>query len=203
MEGKNKFIVYKGDRYYLNKGYYIYTERLHRRIWKDAYGEIPEGCHIHHKNGDSTDNRLENLECIGKREHHLMHFDREKQLGILHSKEISEKAHRWHKTKGAKKLLGNASKKQWKNRKPIRRICTVCSIEFETLNFAGTKYCSQKCRTKAGYWASLVEMKCVICGSTYKAQKNRGKTCSPKCAGMLSSKTKRGNVNDSVSATYG
>jgi len=202
MEDKKKFIIYKGRKYYHNKGYYIYSERLHRRMWEDVYGPIPEDHHIHHKNGDSTDNRIENLECIHKIDHHLMHFDREKQLGILHSKEIQEKAHQWQKTNDGKEKLSRASKANWVVREPIERTCTVCFIKFHTKNFTGTKYCSQKCRTKAGYLARIVELKCEICGATFRAEKGKAKTCSPKCAGALSSRTKKGVVSDSIPATY-
>ena len=36
----------------------------HRIVWEKAYGPIPDGMHIHHKNGVRDDNRLENLECV-------------------------------------------------------------------------------------------------------------------------------------------
>jgi hypothetical protein len=36
-------------------------KRLHRLLWEEAYGDIPEGFQIDHINGDRTDNRLENL----------------------------------------------------------------------------------------------------------------------------------------------
>lgn len=39
-------------------------ELLHRKIWMDANGPIPEGMQISFKNGDTLDCRLENLELI-------------------------------------------------------------------------------------------------------------------------------------------
>lgn len=203
MEEKKKFIIYNGRKYYENKGYYIYSERLHRRIWEDAYGPIPEDHHIHHKNGDNTDNRLENLECILKRDHHLKHFDKEKQLKILHSPEISEKAHRWHKTAKAKKELGKFSKKQWENRKPIERVCVICSKQFLTKNFTGTKYCSQPCRSRSYMMRNVYVKNCQVCGKEFLPgdTRNLAKSCSPKCKGILISRTKKGDVSDSLPAT--
>jgi hypothetical protein len=45
----------------------------HRLVLHDAGVEIPEGCHVHHRNGDKADNRLENLEVLGESEHHRHH----------------------------------------------------------------------------------------------------------------------------------
>jgi len=39
-------------------------ELEHRYVWEKAHGPIPEGYHVHHRNGVKTDNRLENLQLI-------------------------------------------------------------------------------------------------------------------------------------------
>ena len=41
---------------------------LHRKVWEDANGEIPEGMMIDHINGNTGDNRLENLRCVTRSE---------------------------------------------------------------------------------------------------------------------------------------
>lgn len=46
---------------------------LHRVIWEDYYGKIPEGYEIHHKNGIKTDNRIENLELLKHKDHMAKH----------------------------------------------------------------------------------------------------------------------------------
>lgn len=45
----------------------------HRFVWKEAYGEIPEGFVIHHKNENARDNSLDNLEMLSKRDHGKQH----------------------------------------------------------------------------------------------------------------------------------
>ena len=41
---------------------------LHRQVWEEANGPIPEGCNIVFLNGDKTDVRLDNLALMTVRE---------------------------------------------------------------------------------------------------------------------------------------
>lgn len=72
------FVLFQGRRYTLrNTGYYGCTSGsrglLHRHIWEEAHGAIPDGWDVHHKNGDKVDNRLSNLEGLPKEEHSRQH----------------------------------------------------------------------------------------------------------------------------------
>ncbi len=40
------------------------SEFMHRIIWQELNGDIPEGMVIDHINHNTTDNRIENLQCI-------------------------------------------------------------------------------------------------------------------------------------------
>jgi AraC-like DNA-binding protein len=67
------FQMYNGQRYSLrNNGYYAATsgnrESLHRRVWIDAHGPIPDGWDIHHLDRDKSNNSLDNLEALPKDE---------------------------------------------------------------------------------------------------------------------------------------
>jgi len=194
MKEKPQQIVYKGKTFYKNKGYYVHTLRLHRQIWEDNFGEIPKDYHIHHKNGDFSDNSIDNLECIHKKDHHKIHFDTEKQVAHLHKNRW--KANLYHKSEKGRKRCSEISKENWLNRKPIERNCVICEKKFLTKNLTGTKYCSQKCRSKAGYEKNFIKVICVICKNEFKTQKikNRiAKTCSPECSALLASQTRRNN----------
>jgi hypothetical protein len=69
---------------------------LHRLIWEEHYGEIPEGFVIHHKNGNPQDNRIENMEMMPHSNHVSLHNCGEshpfygKHLSAEHRRKVSE-----------------------------------------------------------------------------------------------------------------
>lgn len=60
-------------------GYYQITNKpntgklLHRLIYENTYGPIPEGYIIHHIDGNKENNSPENLVMMSKTEHHTLH----------------------------------------------------------------------------------------------------------------------------------
>jgi hypothetical protein len=52
------------------KGLNLY---LHRYIWSKVNGDIPEGHDIHHRDGNTGNNSIENLECISRSNHSRIH----------------------------------------------------------------------------------------------------------------------------------
>ena len=45
----------------------------HRRVWEKHWGEIPDGHHIHHIDGDKHNNDISNLLCVSVLEHMMIH----------------------------------------------------------------------------------------------------------------------------------
>ena len=46
---------------------------VHRGCWEAHHGPVPDGCVIHHINGDTLDNEIGNLCCMVDSEHRRMH----------------------------------------------------------------------------------------------------------------------------------
>lgn len=63
----------------------------HIIVWEKHNGEIPKGFHIHHKNGDKLDNRIDNLEMMSASEHTRLHAIKNKLGHDSPSKETRKK----------------------------------------------------------------------------------------------------------------
>ncbi len=74
---KKQYLPYQffdGEKFTLgNHGYYRRTtgdrELMHRVVWMHHNGEIPESVCVHHLDRDRANNKIENLELIGRDEH--------------------------------------------------------------------------------------------------------------------------------------
>ena len=144
-------------RPHLRKYYSRSRSFLHRVIWEDAYGEIPEGHHIHHKDGNHLNNDLDNLQCLPVAEHHREHSDEYSKRGrsdaqIKHLASIRTKAAAWHKSDEGLAWHALHGKRSWLNRVKIGLVCQECGTAFESF-FSDAKFCGKPCQNKAWYKA--------------------------------------------------
>ena len=72
------------------------TIYIHRQVWYDAHGAIPKGLHIHHIDGNKTNNDLNNLEMHSNSSHQLVHQETgskvKNQYGVFTVKPVAERA---------------------------------------------------------------------------------------------------------------
>ena len=172
---------------------------LHREVWVFHNGEIPKGHHIHHKNGDTGDNRIENLECLPSKQHHAHHApDRRvwgrapEQLGHLErirplsaSWHSSPEGLEWHRHH-AKNSIAKADMRAWWGSRPlVEKVCAVCGGRFAKRN-PRSSICSQSChdrkRREAVRTQKLGTPKvCEGCGAEFATVYRSKKYCSTKC----------------------
>lgn len=191
-------LEYKGRKYYLQSTgrYYARAKRhnetealLHRVIWQENFGDIPDGFHIHHIDGDWTNNEPDNLECISPSEHYDKHRSmyeaRNNSIeNIEHLKKIREKAIEWSRSETGRKRLQEIGRQNYKNKPIVEKKCVVCGAVFKTKQPEQHKYCSKKCKSRKHEETRKKEVsKCLECKKEFKTRAGgKAKYCSYSCA---------------------
>jgi hypothetical protein len=143
-----EYRLYKGERYF-SRG----NKRLHTEVWKYYKGEIPKGYHIHHVDGNTSNNDISNLNLIEAKLH--LRFEAKKRFKEnkewakdFHAKGI-EKAKEWHKSEEGRKWHIEHGKKCWINKEYRLLVCEVCNKEYKTRHSGVSKYCHPNCKATA------------------------------------------------------
>jgi hypothetical protein len=112
-------IVYKGKKYNRYpeskraqlRNYYWRHDKwkeppfaLHRQIWIDNFGDIPKGYIVHHKDGNTFNNNIENLQLLLNADHVKLLWTKEKRLWAKENIKVAqEAAKKWHGSKEGRK----------------------------------------------------------------------------------------------------
>ena len=194
-----KVIIFNGTKYSLMGGkrkYYLsvsntnvgrkHPKGLHVAIW-EFYNKqkVPKGYHIHHKDGNTFNNDISNLQSLSCREHHKFSKKMDEISMHKHLAKIRPLAIQWHKSKKGKIWHKQHAVDIQKNLKYKDRNCVLCGKLFK-YKYSTARFCSDACFQKftrdSGKWSE--KRKCIICGKEYikknKYQK-KGITCSRTC----------------------
>lgn len=171
------YVKYNCSKYFVfnQKKNGVYEHRLlHRDVWEDNFGEIPENHHIHHKDGNPLNNDPENLECVSRTIHAKIH-------GILDE---------WMKDENN---VLQRNKTMWENASERSSICKHCGNEFTYVALNTKYFCSNNCRSNYHQYRERNQETyiCVNCGTVFEEYKFRPrKFCSQKCMGEFKQKPK-------------
>lgn len=108
----------------------------HRVVWEEAHGPLPSRMHVHHKNHDKLDNRLENLEALTGSEHRREHVEERPLTCTVCGCTFVARHGRALYCKPCGSKMAEAS------RVLVERDCIVCGRRFSSRR--GTR-CSQQC----------------------------------------------------------
>ncbi len=75
METKYGHVYQRKDGYFQVSSGIHQGKLLHRLVYEEHYGSIPEGYRIHHLDNDQTNCNPENLMLLSKSNHHKLHFN--------------------------------------------------------------------------------------------------------------------------------
>ncbi len=193
-----EFVLYKGEKFFLQTtGRYFQSGRkaaperlLHRRIWIDNFGPIPEGTEVHHLDEDWRNSDPENLEVRSitkhRREHQLKRMAdpvfRAKALAAL--REASPLAAEWHASPEGLAWHSQNSRQAWAKRQAVAATCVVCSTTYEAY-FGRSRFCSNSCEQKESRSRHKTATgECLQCGAVFtfnKYKKPPQECCSRAC----------------------
>lgn len=156
-----KLIVFNGIKYHLCGGYYRRQRwgvpgpsNLHRAIWEHHNGPIPEGWFVHHKDGDSLNNDIQNLELVTQSGHARIHATELHAQGRFgNTPDGREKAKQWHNSEEGQAWHHSHWERTIKlfreNPTPLEKTCKHCGEVFATTSIGRSPYCKPACRDEA------------------------------------------------------
>lgn len=147
-------------RYYMRLWKSTGPTSLHRAVWMHHNGEIPDGFHVHHIDGNPKNNEIGNLALMSARDHSLHH-----------------KAHPYFGTDAHMGQLAKARKPRFE------QTCEVCSSKFLSPRRKRVRFCSEDCYNKV--WQPKVVPKepvpCAHCGNMFVRLQRKQVVCSRAC----------------------
>lgn len=205
-------IVRNGRTYALMggpRGYYLEqaptrkgVRGLHVVVWEEHHGrQVPQDHLIHHKDGNSLNNDITNLECVSRTQHQALHPLKDPDRQRRHLARIRPAAAGWHRSDEGRAWHREHAIRVGQ-REPREYTCNWCAKRFLAKRRA--KYCSNQC----GYHARRatgrydVQRVCVICGKSFGTTlpANPGRaahTCGRVCRGKLNWRNRTGLQPDS------
>lgn len=180
------FLVQSSGKYYQDgnhKG--INGERLlHRAVWVEKHGPIPERHVIHHKDGDWRNNDIRNLQAVQISKHCSRHMRKRfknpeyRRRNALALKKAIAIAPAWHSSKAGFEWHKKNGDITWGNKKPKKHKCIVCGATFTRKCIQKkVKFCTQRCFNKHYWKTKTITKNCVRCGRKFSTNKYSGTEC--------------------------
>lgn len=139
--------LWPSDKYFSRGG-----KKLHRDVWRSAFGVIPDGCHIHHKDSNQRNNLIENLECIPAKIHLSETWHKNPKRSFTQAARNGATA--WHQSEEGRLWHKRHAERQqfWTKNTREEKPCLHCNQLFMALvrkSATMQKYCTEVCKVAA------------------------------------------------------
>lgn len=162
---------------------------MHVVVWEAFYGKITKGFHVHHIDGDKSNNCIYNLKLLSIKQHVNAHFSEEKrEAARKHVANIRPLTKEWHSSENGRKWHKDHGIDGWNKKKEITKKCKVCEKEFKTKTYHQL-FCSNKCKSswRRASGLDIIEVKCEFCKNIFtKSRYSKATCCSKSCGRTLS-----------------
>ena len=150
---------------------------IHRAIWFYYYGEIPNGYHIHHIDGNPANNGIENLQCLTVADHAAAHHAM-KMVTVCKNCGVKFETNSFR----PKHFCSEECKHQHTQSLQMEtRICAVCGKTFSCRKSLNQTTCSNKCAWQIRPAPSKITATCEVCGKEFTTIRRGVRYCSQKC----------------------
>lgn len=186
-------------------GYYLCStndstgsrKRMHVYVWEYYNGLVPDGYHIHHIDGDKSNNTIENLQLLSATEHEKLHGgmwdDERREWARKNIEKASAKAKKWHGSEAGHEWHKKHYEKMKEKLHQVHQFnCLVCGKEFQSTQ-TSAKFCCNNC--KSAYRRKIgvdnITKICSLCGGEYSANKYQKTKYCPACKGKRHKKNRQ------------
>lgn len=169
---------------------------LHRYVVQMSGREIPEGCEVHHKDCDRSNNLLSNLQVLRADDHKrlhaalLSHEERERRRANM-IENAQPAAAEWHKTEEGRQKSREVYEQfgKFNLHEKFDFVCEQCGKPF--IAEKGARFCSNKCKAahRRAIGADNETRICKECGKTFTVNRyKKTEFCSGTCASTYNGK---------------
>jgi len=182
---------YKGHAIVGGKHWYGYA---HRYVWETRRGPIPPKHHIHHKDGNTANNSISNLECVAPGQHAARHplSEEQKQRRLENLDAARGNAKIWHSSPEGREFHRMIAPRARKSFISQERECDQCAKSFMTKKpDHSDRFCSNACKSawRRAQGVDDANFVCKECGITFRRNRYaKPDFCSVACRGYARAK---------------
>lgn len=188
------------NRRYFQRSFSGGTRWLHQDVWEFHHGPIPNGFHIHHKDGNTLNNAANNLECLAPKQHMAQHqwsAERRVAQSVVLDR-LRPLTKEWHASPDGRAKHRQIGAMAYAAFVPEAKACKHCESVFTPRKIGNADlFCSNACKSAFRRAAGIDNQTriCAHCGASFECNRySKQKACSRACGNSLRGATMRARL---------